>query len=64
MYLDTDVVVLRDPLAPVYVQTSYDIQVKLHYLRVGLRRTSSSGSGQGGSIAVLSRSLCSVRAQV
>ena len=28
MYLDTDVVVLQDPLAPVHVQTSYDIQVK------------------------------------
>ncbi len=27
MYVDTDVVVLQDPLAPPYVQTSYDVQV-------------------------------------
>ena len=26
MYLDTDVVVLRDPLAPPLVQTPYDVQ--------------------------------------
>ena len=27
MYVDTDVVILQDPLAPRYVQTSYDVQV-------------------------------------
>ncbi len=27
MYVDTDVVVLQDPLAPPYVHTSFDVQV-------------------------------------